>query len=307
MMDPKAILSRVLDQPRVALVMAVLDTYGRAAGGLLANGLAFSSLFAAIPTTLLVLGLAGWIAGNTAVRDSISAALINAFPPLEDLIEASLEAMTQGAAAASIIGVIGLVWTVSQLYGALDVAFARIFADVPERDIVDRTARGFLVVGLLAIAILVFVVAATLSSAVDSRTELDMPIMSALARLIGSTPFLVLIAIVAVLIVYRWLPPRPPSWRAAWLPAVVVGIAIVVLTQVFTFLVPRLVGVAALAGSLASAFIALAWLSFGFQALLYGAAWVRVREHGAPAKPAPIGSAPLGGPTTPAEPGVGGQ
>jgi len=307
MIDPKAILSRVLDQPRVALVMAVLDTYGRAAGGLLANGLAFSSLFAAIPTTLLVLGLAGWIAGDTAVRDSISATLINAFPPLEDLIEASLEAMTQGAAAASILGVIGLVWTVSQLYGALDVAFARIFADVPERDIVNRTARGFLVVGLLAIAILVFVVAATLSSAVDSRTELDMPIMSVLARLIGSTPFLVLIAIVAVLIVYRWLPPRAPSWRAAWPPAVVVGIAIVVLTQVFTFLVPRLVGVAALAGSLASAFIALAWLSFGFQALLYGAAWVRVREHGAPAKPAPIGSAPLGGPATPAEPGVGGQ
>jgi uncharacterized BrkB/YihY/UPF0761 family membrane protein len=134
-----------------------------------------------------------------------------------------------------------------------------------------------------------------------------MPIMSALTRLIGSTPFLVLIAIVAVLIVYRWLPPKTPSWRAAWLPAVVVGIAIVVLTQVFTFLVPRLVGVAALAGSLASAFIALAWLSFGFQALLYGAAWVRVREHGAPAKPAPIGSAPLGGPATPAEPGVGGQ
>jgi membrane protein len=297
--------------------MAVLDTYGRAAGGLLANGLAFSSLFAAIPTTLLVLGLAGWIANSAAVRDSISAALINAFPPLEDLIEASLEAITQGAAAASILGVIGLVWTVSQLYGALDVAFARIFADVPERDIVRRTARGFLVVGILAIGILVFVVAATLSSAVHSRTDLDMPIVSALAGLVGSTPFLILVAIVAVLIVYRWLPPRTPSWRAAWLPAVVVGIAIVVLTQVFTFLVPRLVGVAALAGSLASAFIALAWLSFGFQALLYGAAWVRVREHGAPAKPNPIGddeaspnatgSAPLGGPAAPAEPGVGGQ
>ena len=54
---------------------------------------------------------------------------------------------------------------------------------------------------------------------------------------------------------------------------------IIVLSQIFTFLVPRLVGVAALAGSLASAFIALAWLSFTFQALLYGAAWVRVRDR----------------------------
>ena len=76
-----------------------------------------------------------------------------------------------------------------------------------------------------------------------------------------------------------------------------------VLTQVFTFLVPRLVGVAALAGSLASAFIALAWLSFTFQALLYGAAWVRVREDER-IRPA---SAGLGGAAAPAEPGGGGE
>ena len=86
------------------------------------------------------------------------------------------------------------------------------------------------------------------------------------------------------------------------MPAVVVGAAIVVLTQVFAFLVPRLVGVAALAGSLASAFIALAWLSFSFQALLYGAAWVRVREDGRRG-----GVSRLGGPAAPAEPGGGGE
>ena len=82
-----------------------------------------------------------------------------------------------------------------------------------------------------------------------------------------------------------------------------IGIAIIVLTQIFTYLVPRLVGVAALAGSLASAFIALAWLSFCFQALLYGAAWVRVRDGGS----GPGGSAGLERPAAAAEPGRGGQ
>ena len=38
--------------------MRILDIYGHAAGGLLANGLAFSALFASIPTALLVLGSA---------------------------------------------------------------------------------------------------------------------------------------------------------------------------------------------------------------------------------------------------------
>jgi uncharacterized BrkB/YihY/UPF0761 family membrane protein len=82
----------------------------------------------------------------------------------------------------------------------------------------------------------------------------------------------------------------------------VVGIAIVVLSQVFITLVPRLVGVAALAGSLASAFVALAWLSFTFQALLVGAAWVRVRDEATDQAE----SAGLGGPAAPAEPGGGG-
>jgi membrane protein len=307
MMDPMAILARVLDEPRVVRVREVLDTYGHAAGGLLANGLAFSALFASIPTMLLVLGLAGWLTNDTATRDKISAALINAFPPLEDLIEASLDAISQGAAAASLLGILGLIWTVSQLYAALDVAFARIFADVPERDIVRRTARGFLVVGILTVIIVALVVLAALAAALDAATAGEIPIVSDVAAALSSVPFMILLAIVAVLIVYRTLPPRAPHWRAAFIPAVIVGTAIVVLTQVFAFLVPRLVGVAALAGSLASAFIALAWLSFSFQALLYGAAWVRVREHGVASPDVTPGSAALGGPAAPAEPGGGGQ
>jgi YihY family inner membrane protein len=306
-MDPTAILARVLDEPRVVRVRAVLDTYGRAAGGLLANGLAFSSMFAAIPTLLLVLGLAGIVANDPAVRDALSQALINAFPPIADLVEAALDALSKGAVAASLVGVIGLVWTVSQLYGALDVAFARIYAGIPERDIVRRTARGFLVVALLAVAIISLVVLATFAAAVDTSALGGIPFLSSVTSLVGSLPFMVGLAIVATLIVYHELPPRPPSWRSALVPAIVVGAAIVLLTQVFAFLVPRLVGVAALAGSLASAFVALAWLSFSFQALLYGAAWVRVREHGVAAPGVTPESAALGSPAAPAEPGGGGQ
>jgi membrane protein len=314
MPDPMAILSRVLDAPHVVQVRAVLDTYGRAAGGLLANGLAFSTMFAAIPTLLLILGLAGFVTGgDSSVRDALSNVLISAFPPLEDLIDSALDAITQGAAAASLLGVIGLVWTVSQLYGALDVAFARIYTGIPERDIVRRTARGFLVVGLLAVAIIALVLIAGLAAALDSTALGRIPFATSLASIATSWPAMIVVAIIGVLVVYRTLPPRAPSLRAELLPAILVGTAVVILTQVFTFVVPRLVGVAALAGSLASAFIALAWLSFSFQALLYGAAWVRVREHGVfvpdvtPEELAVVeeaGSGALGSAAAPAEPGV---
>ncbi len=301
-MDPAAIIARVLERPQVAKVMRVLDIYGHAAGGLLANGLAFSALFAAIPTTLLVLGVAGWItAGNPGASARVVNALIQAFPPLAELINGAVSAMSQGAALTSLIGVVGVIWTVSQLYGALDVAFARIFAEAPERDIVGRTARGLLVVLLIGGAILAFVVVVSLAGLLDAVLPGEVPIASVAISVVRSVPFLSFMAAVVVLVTYHELPPTAPRWRSALVPAIIVGIAIMVLSQIFVALVPRLVGVAALAGSLASAFIALAWLSFTFQALLYGAAWVRFRDESADE----AASEGLGSAAAPAEPGSG--
>ena len=90
-------------------------------------------------------------------------------------------------------------------------------------------------------------------------------------------------------------------------PAIVAGLGIFLLSQVFLFVAPRLVGVAALAGPLATAFIALAWLSFTFQVLLLGAAWVRVRDDAETAAESLPGSQPWLGPAAPAEPGIGGE
>ena len=316
-MDPGAFLERFLERPRVAFVRAVLDVYGRAAGGLLANGLAFAALFTTIPVALVTLGLAGVLVDDPRVQQELADALASVFPPLKELIEEVLANLVSGAALTSIIGLVGLVWTVSQFYVTLDVAFSRIYADEPERDVLKRTARGFIWVALLITGVLVLIALVGLVSVADAFLPISMPAARRLASVLTSGPLLLTIAIVIVALMYRTLPPKPPRWSAIGLPALIVGIAVVVLSQVFVFLAPRLVGAAALAGSLATAFIALAWLSFTFQALLYGAAWVRVREKGASeavrlavvadAEDAEAASAELGSPTPPAEPGGRGQ
>jgi len=303
-MDPAAILGRVLDEPRVAYVREVLDTYGRAAGGLLANGLAFSALFAVIPICLVTLGVAGALAGDPQVQQQLADALVDVFPPLADLIEGALQALASGAAAVSIIGFVGLVWTVSQFYVTLDVAFSRIFSDEPERDIFRRTARGVLWVGVLLAVVIVLIVAGTVALSIDAVSSDRTPITGALVDALTSLPALLVAAGLVVALLYRVVPPHAPGWRALALPAGVIGVLVVLLSQLFVFLAPRLVGVAALAGSLATAFIALAWLSFTFQALLYGAAWVRVRDDHARA--AAVASA-LASPAAPTEPGGGGE
>jgi uncharacterized BrkB/YihY/UPF0761 family membrane protein len=178
----------------------------------------------------------------------------------------------------SIIGVAGLIWTVSQFYVTLDVAFSRIFTDRPERDVLRRTARGFMwVVGLIGVVI-ALIVAGSLAAAAEALLPTTTTALTAFGRVISSPPVVVLITIGVVLVVYVVVPPRSPALRAALPPAIAAGVAIFALAQLFLFAAERIVGVAALAGPLATAFIALAWLSFSFQALLYGAAWVRVRD-----------------------------
>ena len=303
-MDPSTILERVLDRPRVAEFRAVLDVYGRAPGGLLANGLAFAALFAAFPVALVTLGVAGLLVDDPTVQAQLAQAIGALVPPLQELVNQALLALSDGAAVTSIVGVVGLIWTVSQFYGTLDIAFARIFADRGERDLFRRTARGFAVVAGLIGIVVALVVGGSLAAAAVAFLPASSSALTTLGRVLSSLPVLIALGIAVVVIVYRWVPPRAPSWRAIWLPGVTAGVVIVVLSQAFLFLAPRLVGAALVAGSLATAFVALAWLSFTFQVLLYGAAWVRVRDDPAAARSA--GSA-LAGAATPAESGVRGE
>jgi membrane protein len=276
--DVRSIAERVLALPQVRFVMAVLETYGKAPGGILANGLAFAALFSALPTTLLLLGIGGLVAQEAAFQAQLAAALAEAFPPLADLFEEALAAVSQGAGIASIVGLLGLLWGVSQFYATLDLAFSRIFSDAPERDFARRTLRGFVWVLLLIGAVLVVIILAGLSSFLETLLPDRLDAMRPVRTLVTSPLTILVFGVLAVTIAYRVLPPKAPRWRSILPPAILVGIAITLLTQLFTTLVPFLVGAAAIAGSLASAFVALAWLSFSFQALLYGASWVRVAE-----------------------------
>ena len=212
-MDPAAVLERVLGDRRVARIMAILDAYGKAPGGLLANGLAFSALFASIPTLLLALAFAGLIADDEVVR-KLTDALTEAFPPLADVIASSMIAVSEGAAVTGLIGLVGVIWTVSQLYVTLDVAFARIFSAVPERDLFRRTARGFVWVAVLAALIIGLIV---LASVVDRPSTPSLPgtfpLAGTVLRIVSSQVFLLAATIVGVGLVYRVMPPGPP-WRS---------------------------------------------------------------------------------------------
>lgn len=267
--------------------MTVLDVYGRAPGGLLANGLAFAAMFATFPIALVTLGVAGLLVDDPRIQAQLASAIGALFPPLRDLVEQALASLSSGAALSSVLGLVGLIWTVSQFYVTLDVAFARIFSDRTSRDQLRRTARGFVLVAGLIGAVVALIVGGALATAAEALLPTPPQTLRAVRSVLGSPPFLLLIGVSLTALLYRTVPPHSPTWRAIALPAMAAGCAMVVLSQAFLSVAGLVLGRTALAGPLATAFIALAWLSFTFQVLLLGAAWVRVRDDVARTLPGP--------------------
>jgi membrane protein len=255
----------------------VLDRYDAAAGGLLAGGLAYAALFAIVPAALLIAGMVGLFVADPSAREGLIETVVGVLPPMRELIEIVLTEVARDAAPVSIVGAVVLVWGTSRFVVAFDGAIARVMGG-------DRR-RGLLASNLAALGAVVLMIGAILLSSVLSGIVAFLeagqalgviPLLGdALTLTLGLLP--VVATMGAVILVYRVVPTPAPRWGAVILPGVTVGLALTILARLFAFVAPRLIGAAALLGTLATVFAALAWLALSFQALLLGAAWVRER------------------------------
>lgn len=259
----------------------ILDAYGEAGGGLLAGGLTYSALFALLPALLLLTAVLGFVVHDPDRRLAIVQGIGRTLPPLEGLVATSLDQITTNAAGFGTLGLLGLVWGASHFYGSLDDAFARIYRDEPRRGFVMKTVRGVLSIVLLVSvfvgALVLTGVATSLADEIAARFGAD---AGAIWQLAG--PLLAAVAFIGTTaLVYRLVPGRATPWGALWLPALVAGIALTIVTQLFSFIAPRLLGVGSVYVAFVAVFAAMVWLSTGFQILLIGATWARDRMLGA--------------------------
>jgi membrane protein len=273
-----ALLDRIREWPPVIRLQRVMESYNAAGGGLLADGLAYSALFSIATGLLFSVGLTGFFVSDVAIREQLVDDFTTPLPAIAPLVRDGLLEVSQHAGALSVIGLIGLGWGASHFYGSLDQAFARIFLLAPARGALDRIVRGLVSVGLLVTAVLTGVALSGLQGMMGAQIPADATgDFARAANTVGFPILTVLVIIAGVGVTYRVLPNTHVPLRTLAVPAAVTGVILALLTELFVFIAPRLIGALAVFGSFAAGFAALAWLSYGFQVLLIGAAWTRVR------------------------------
>jgi YihY family inner membrane protein len=280
-------MERVLGVPAVADGRRILGRYSAAGGGLLADGLAYAALFAIVPSIVMTMAIAGVVISDPAQRDHAVATIAQVMPPLKDVVDAVLADATRDAGALGVIGLATLLWGASRFVLTFSDALSRVMGRTGHRSVVERNGAAIGAVVLLVAAVLAAPTLAGIASFLDlaEATGVLAFVGGILHIAIGAIPPIA--TVVAIGLAYRLVPVPAPSWGSVWLPAVVVGVALTLLAQAFAFLAPRLIGAAALLGTIAAVFAALAWLALSFQALLIGGAWTADRDEIRPPTVAP--------------------
>jgi uncharacterized BrkB/YihY/UPF0761 family membrane protein len=227
---------------------------------------------------VLVVIVAGVVIADPQTRASVIGTIAAVLPPVRDIVTAISDELAQHATTGSILGVIALIWGASRFAVAFQDGIARVAGGTRRRNAVETNLAALGAVLLLVVAI----VGSTLLAGVTAFLDLGhgVPALEVVNRALGLAFGIlpVFMAIAAVAAVYRIVPIPRPRWRSVGLPAITVGVVLTVLLRLFVYVAPRLIGAAALLGTIASVFAALAWLSLSFQALLLGAAWTAERE-----------------------------
>lgn len=289
----EAIQRGILRQPLVLRLSVVTRAYDHGGGGMLAGALAYYAFFTMVPALLLLVGVLGVIVEDRSVRQQLVESLVDQLDPISEVATYVIDGLADSGRTGTVIGVLGLLWGASGFYGALGSAMSRMFPGPGQRDFLQTRLRGLLTVllilgGLLAAVVVVFALP-ILRRWLEARcTDLDGLRIALLEQACsvdlgaagGIVTVLAMIAVAAAvaLVTYVVVPTDGASLRQALPPAIVVGATIGSLTGLFGLLAPYLVREWLTLGIVGSVFIALVWFRLVFMALLYGAAFARLRR-----------------------------
>jgi membrane protein len=273
--------------------MDVMRAYDRGGGGMTAASLAYFALFTTVPALLLFVSVLGILIEDQRLRTQLVEALVDQLDPIRDLSLTVIDGLAGAGRTGTIIGILGLLWGASGFYGALQSAMQRMFPGPRSRDFLQTRIRGILAVvvilgGMLVAVVAVFVVP-LVTAWLDARCReldgLDVPLVAQACSIdfveVGAIVAIMAtigVASLAALLVYVAIPPNGPTPRQALWPALLAGTAVGIFTALFGLVAPFLVSQWLALGVVGSIFISLVWFNLVFQALLYGAAYARLRR-----------------------------
>jgi YihY family inner membrane protein len=247
--------------------------YNEAGAGHLSAILAYNGLVALVPTTLLLVSVAGMLLRQDAVLRTFIRSAYWALPgdDARQALEAALTARNQSGWFA-LASLVGFVWIGSGFAGALNHCFNCVYG-VPDGNFIATRRRGLAVLGAFTILFTAVTAAATLPSLFLQRDVGPYFSTWAVAGLRGqivSYSLAMVAATLAFVLIYRLTPNAGQRLVDVWPGAIVAGGLFVALGQVFPVYLRLTGGVNRYGAAFGLLTLLLAWFAVLAHIMLFG-------------------------------------
>lgn len=256
-------------------------------GPRLGSALAFTSLFALAPMTIVAVAVARRLLGSEVVAQRLAATLEGILGPrlAGALVQVLAASLARYDGTAGVVGIVLVAWTLVAAYLALYDSFNRMW-HVRVASGVPLSLRLRYEVPRIGLALLPAsaLVALTLASAafVWVADRLRLPVVGDVLAALGSPVSLALAAWASLSILYLLVPAARVTARDAVVPAALVGAVWGFGSWLYGAYLTY-VGGRSVSGAAGAVLLLLVWIDYTARAVLFGAWWgrARVERHGA--------------------------
>ena len=250
-----------------------------------AAAIAYYSLLSLFPFLLLVISLLGSITADDADRLAVLTFVFRYFPTQFEFVNAQLDAFRQTRVQLGVAGGLALIWASLGVFGAVTSAVNDAWGVEKQRSFLRHRMVSFLMLvagGGVMILGLLFVGAVQVAQASWFGVMLTRFTWLEALRTLTFTYSATILLILAVGLVFYFIPNAKTRFRDVWVGAVLTGILWRIAFDGFSWYIGRS-GLTFIHGSIAAVVVFLLWIYVSSVILMYGveftATYARLRRR----------------------------
>jgi membrane protein len=258
-----------------------------------AAAIAYYALLSLFPFLLLVISMFGSITADEGDRLAVLGFVFRYFPTQFDFVTTQLDAFRQTRVQVGVAGGLALIWASLGVFGAVTSAVNDAWGVEKQRSFLRHRMVSFL---MLVAGGGVMIIGLLLVGAVEVAQATWFGIMLTRFRWLEALQTLTftysatIVLILAVGLVYYYIPNAKTRFRDVWVGAVLTGVLWRIAFDGFSWYIGRTGNLTLIHGSIAAVVVFLLWIYVSSVILMYGveftAAYARLRRRRPDAMPA---------------------
>jgi membrane protein len=240
----------------------------------MAAGVAYYALFSIFPLLLGLIAVMGFFLEPDQVEARVQDMTSGFLPGSEQLVADNISAVIGFRGALGVFSLLGLLWSGSAMFGALNRAINRAWDIHTDRPIYINKPRQLLMAMSVGALFTISLSSAAVVRTSEDLERLDIPVLSLFAHTAGQIALQVIslsLMIVIFLMIYKFMPNTKTYWKYVWPGAITGALLFELAKNLFIVYLGRWASYQNVYGSIAPVIVLLLWAYVSSLILLLGA------------------------------------